>query len=533
VASYNLLTEPWIPVRGKNGQVFQKGILDTLKQAHELVEVYDPAPPVQLGIYRLLIAFLMDAYQLKELESLGDVIEKGKFDLDIIERYAKEWFDRFDLFDVKHPFLQVPLNDEKKAMEPISRLMQHIPAGSNVSHFHHGNWEDNAYSFEQCARGLVTAAPFMIAGGRGKTPSINGGVPPWYVLVKGTNLFETLSYNICIIPLLVIADEDHPVAWRENGLNMEDMHNKFSIIEALTWRPRSIHLVPEECGICTYTGKQSNGLVRRMYFASGLNVSLSGSWSDPYSPYIITKEGVRPIWPQKNKELWRDIGPLMLLQQRDYFSSDKKISFQRPAIIQQFKQLIEEGIIKKSQPLIIEVYGIRTNENPLHPKLMEWYFERLVLPETLLSKKNVGKYVQEAMDYSDNVAYAIRAALKKAYPDIKANGKALDNLILRSQSMYWRHLKPLFREQVLQRLSEIDENNPDAPAIILQDWKKTLEKEGYRAFNESIGPLDADGNMLRRQVEATEYFWMIARSQLYPEAAAERKRKKNKEKNNV
>lgn len=523
MVSYNLLTEAWIPVRDKNGNISYKGILDTLKQSHELTEISDPAPPVQFGIYRLLIAFLMDVYQLKELEQLAGLIEKGKFDGDKLDEYARSWQGRFDLFDEKHPFMQVSLKGDKKAAEPVSRLMQHIPAGTNASHFHHGKWDENAYSFGQCARGLVTVPPFMTAGGAGLSPSINGS-PPWYVLVKGDNLFHTLAYNMCVIPLLVKSADDHPPAWRSDEPFEKVERRSFSLLEGLTWTPRAIHLVPEEGGLCTYTGEQSPGLVRRMFFTAGYRAPEPGLWSDPQVPYVKTKDGIRTMKPFLGKALWRDMGPLMLLQQEDYTSSNSMISFQRPAVVQQFKKLAEKGVISKSVPLLVEVYGIRTDGKM---KLFEWYFDTLTLPWGLLYKNNSGKQIQDGMDNTDKVAYVIKAALKKTYPN------TLDNIVIKAQSSFWRDLKPLFERQFLKQLSEQDDNDIDAPARTLLGWKHIIEQIGYQSLSNALGPLDSNSTEMKLQVEATDYYRLKIRYELYPELNAERKRKKVKEMTNV
>lgn len=515
MVSYNLLTESWIPVRGKDGKISEKGILETLEYAHKLEEICDPAPPVQFGIYRLLIAFLMDAYQLQSLEDLGNLIEKGKFDKEVLEKYASQWHDRFDLFDEKHPFMQVPRDDLKKAKEPISRLMQHIPAGTNVSHFHHGNWENNAYSFAQCARGLVTVPPFMTAGGAGLSPSINGN-PPWYVLVKGDDLFQTLALNICKIPLLIKTQDSNPPVWRDDNFLGKDNHKSFSIVEGLTWRPRSIHMVPESGGLCTYTGKENTGLVRYMYFASGLKAPEPGLWSDPQVAYILGKDGMRTVKPEENKEMWRDIGPLMLLQEEDYTTIDGK-RYQRPAIVKQYTELANRGIVSKNRPLTIEVYGIRTDGKM---KFYEWYFERLTLPWGLLYRKSAGKQIQEAMDYSSKTVEVIKKALKDVYSE------GAGNLIIRAQSSFWRSLKSQFKDQFLERLAEEDDTDPDAPAKLLTDWKKVLEQEGYKSLSTVIEHLDANGNELRHQVEARGKYWMYIKSELYPEQKKKKQKKK-------
>jgi CRISPR system Cascade subunit CasA len=506
------------------------GILDILKAAHDLKRIQNPAPPVEFGIYRLLTAFVMDAFEPCSVEDLADMLDGKQFNAGILDAYASKWKDRFDLFDDKHPFMQQIVNAEvKKSPEPIARLMQHLPAGTNVAHFHHGVWDEHAFSYEQCANGLVTIAPFMTAGGAGLSPSINGN-PPWYVLVKGNNLFETILYNVCAMPPFIKPIGDMPVAWRnENTLDPGVEKKTFSIIEGLTWRPRMVHLIPEKTGgTCTYTGNDEAGLVRLMHFGPGNKAPEPGLWADPQVSYKIMKEGVRPLRPGENKELWRDTGPLMLLQQGDYSGKDGKISFERPAVINQFKTMVKEGIISNSEPLQVEVYGIRTDGKM---KIFEWYHEDLHLSREILNKNNAGRQIQEAMDLADYVSYNIRQALKKAYPrDGKSNDSAFDNIILSAQSSYWKALKEKFENAFLRSLSEQDENNPEAPVKLLGEWKKILEIQGMASLSKGLGPLDTDGNSLRRQVEAMNEYQRRTQAALYPENKKSVKRSKSKEK---
>ncbi|MBL8065520.1 MAG: type I-E CRISPR-associated protein Cse1/CasA, partial [Chthonomonadaceae bacterium] len=59
--TFNVLTEPWIPVIRLDGTRDELGILPCLEQAHELREIRDPSPIIEFGLYRLLVAFVLDA----------------------------------------------------------------------------------------------------------------------------------------------------------------------------------------------------------------------------------------------------------------------------------------------------------------------------------------------------------------------------------------------------------------------------------------------------------------------------------------
>lgn len=80
--SFDVLTEPWIPVVRLDGAADELGILPCLEQAHHIGEIKDPSPIVEFGIYRLLVAFVLDALVLagrrpEDEHDLRDLLSQG------------------------------------------------------------------------------------------------------------------------------------------------------------------------------------------------------------------------------------------------------------------------------------------------------------------------------------------------------------------------------------------------------------------------------------------------------------------------
>ncbi len=136
--SFNVLSEPWIPVIRGDGSRDELGILGCLEQAHELREIRDPSPIVEFGLYRLLVAFLLDALILAEKRpedplDLKKLIEAGKFDMDMIHNYVERCGEVFDLFHPQRPFLQdSQASGEEKSIFDFYPV---FPSGANVVHF--------------------------------------------------------------------------------------------------------------------------------------------------------------------------------------------------------------------------------------------------------------------------------------------------------------------------------------------------------------------------------------------------------------
>lgn len=56
-ASFNILTQPWIPVSEKSGATKEAGLLEVLEQAHTFCGIQDASPMVEYSVYRFLVVF--------------------------------------------------------------------------------------------------------------------------------------------------------------------------------------------------------------------------------------------------------------------------------------------------------------------------------------------------------------------------------------------------------------------------------------------------------------------------------------------
>ena len=69
-ASFNILTQPWIPVSEKDGTTKEVGLLEVLEQAHIFCGIQDSSPMVEYSVYRFLIVLLMDMLRPADEETL-------------------------------------------------------------------------------------------------------------------------------------------------------------------------------------------------------------------------------------------------------------------------------------------------------------------------------------------------------------------------------------------------------------------------------------------------------------------------------
>lgn len=497
MSMFDLIREPWIPCLRPDGAVEEVGLRDALCRAHELRAVRDPLPTVEFGLYRLLVVLVLDIFRLEDTQMLGDLMDAGRFDPSVVDTYFAKWQNRFDLFSETHPFLQMA-GMEGEAAKPLAGLLPPIPSGTNAAHFHHIHEAVFGVSPAAAARLLTAVAPFMTAGGAGLAPSINGA-PPWYALITGDSLFETLCRNSYVLDRQKIALGTP--AWRDDRpLSPGERCTGADLLDGWTWRPRRIRLVPGSSGVCALTGTQADPLVRTMKFSAG--ASCDFVWSDPSVPYKIDDKGAKVMRPQEGREVWRDTAPLALLNHRDYARGDAAIQFRRPAVIDQIAQMTQGDYLAKG-PLNLTLYGMRTD---LKMKVFEWRREALSLPRPLVLQDKFHEEVQKEMERAGDIAYALRKAVKMTYDREGAGSKAaFDSLVAYAQRQFWADLR-LAYERFLAEIAPLAAWQKDDWEAARGRWWVAIRAAGKAALGQAIGDLDTDAGALKRQALAEKSF---------------------------
>lgn len=495
--SFDLLTEPWIPVVNVDGSAMEVGLRAALTDAHLYTGIRDPIPLVEFGQYRLLTALVSDIFEPKNTAELARLLRAGRFTAGTITAYFDEWSDRFRLFGKDYPFLQTAAMGDRAAV-PLASVLPSVPSGTNALHFHHANEKEFAVCPAAAARLLTTISPFMTAGGAGLSPSINGA-PPWYVLINGRSLFETLCLNVCAIPVAPAPNSDAPPAWRNPREPGGDRRTTYSLLEGLTWRPRRIRLLRDYGGTCSMTGCESVVLVRAMQYAAG--DACDFMWRDPSVPYKTAGQDRTPLRVQEGRPVWRDTGPIVLLNDKDYESEKGNVQFERPPLISQWPSLIEREALPDDASLDLTIYGMRTD---MKMKIFEWRRERLSVPASLIEGSRFKIEAQRAMDRASEVENALRKAIKRTYPrDGKGNDSALHNVISGAKRRYWNGLSDSY-DNLLRDLASL-KNGADTTGP-RENWHRQVRLVAGQSFELAVGDLDADADAIRRQVEARTYF---------------------------
>ncbi len=481
----NLVWEPWIPVIDAEGKAREYSIYDTLLNAHRLRAIRDPMPTVEFGLHRLLASIVMDIYKLSGWPKLRDVIRSGKFDETEIRAYFDQWASRFELFYSDSPFLQNTDTLELPIVS-VALLVHSVPTGTNVIHHHHAYEREFAIGPKAAARLLTTLAPFCTAGGRGKSPSINGA-PPWYLLITGNTLFETICMNY---PASSAAEQQLGLpAWRRQG-DLPDRAVRVTMLEAYTWQPRKLSLIPvEEPGICSVTGERVTTVIRDMRFGNGATCDelLKENWQDPAIAYRVRgkNDGDQreryPARPSEGKPLWRDCGPLLLLD-------DERHAVMRPKLIDQFEQLAKDRV--PPTQLGFCMYGMRTD---LKTKVFEWYAEPLTLPQGLILKRSYHRAILQMLTDADDIALLVKRAIKKTGPEGK---EVFEGLANHQVATFWFDIRPIYQHHI-EEIATLAESS-DAEKVLDRRLKffNAVTSTAIALFERTINGFTANGRQI-------------------------------------
>ncbi len=282
--SFNLVTDPWIPVLWQDGKVSRIGIFETLVRANQIRTIAASNPMDRMAVMRFLLAVL---YWCK-----GNPTES----LPASTAFPASWFEKlkashrsFELLGGGRRFYQFLPSVTERMPEKLSAnyLIQEVPTGSNHWHFRHSTDKEDGLCLACCAFGLLRLPLFSTSGGRGKPPGINAK-PPMYVLPIGVSLAETLLLSWQPTRQLGL-----PI-WETPALLIPQA-GEVPLLTGFTWVPRRVWLgdptnCEERCVACGDTRQ----LIKLCTFA-GIGSTKTDEdsperlWRDPHVLY--TAEG--------------------------------------------------------------------------------------------------------------------------------------------------------------------------------------------------------------------------------------------------
>ena len=514
MATFNLIDEPWIPCTMLDGTRRSLGLRETLTQAQDVGELGGDSPLEVASLHRLLLAVLHRNFDIGDSQQWGILWESGAFDSGVINGYFEKWRGRFDLFDGERPFYQVAGLDLTKGGSS-ARLFFH--QDNNATLFTHVATADPpSLTPAESARLLVGFMAFDVGGlktgGPAKAAMLNNGA---VVLVKGSNLFQTLMLNLCRYapeqgdPWDFNRDHDIPAWERDKAPHAED-RNPAGYFDLLTWQSRRIRLQPE-------TEQDGSTVVKNVVIMKGVQPPNNFGLRDRETMLAFRSnphaKGQQDPWPvvtfREDRSLWRDSHALM--------SSTNAESVQ-PKTLTWLADLASKGIIPYSQIVPVDVFGLGSTR----AKIEFWRHERLPLPLAYLKDKQLADTLRDVLDLTETTAQNLNRAMwtmatrmLAAGPDRKPKAEDVRNLSdhLGAGRAYWSQLETPFKRLLVELPDDKDEES-EYGGVQIGRWNSTLRDTLWRAFRESTRGMERSTRNLKAAALAERSLTVITRKHL-------------------
>jgi CRISPR system Cascade subunit CasA len=256
---FNLLDEPWIPVRMIDGQLRDVGLLKLFEQAKEISALAETSPPSLIALYRMLLAIthraLTGAQGTWRDRDRATWYREG-LPKQALQDYLEHWRERFWLFHPDQPFMQVaalataPETQDKKPWTQISLASACGNAPVLFDHSYDG--VPTKITPSEAIRTLLGFLQFtpgglvrVIRGSDNAGPLVNTAA----VLPLGGTLNETLCLSLH--PATSVSSDDLP-SWERPVASVEDLRSAPSLAtgnnDRYTRLSRAVLLDPEEEG---------------------------------------------------------------------------------------------------------------------------------------------------------------------------------------------------------------------------------------------------------------------------------------------
>lgn len=502
---FNLIDEPWIPIRRTDGEDTAVSISDAFHHAEDISAIGGDVATQTFAITRLLLAIHYRA-TIDDSPTGWDATRWATFwndglPLPEIDDYLDLLHDRFYLIHPTRPFFQVPaLSTARGEIKDTGPLILDLPSNNRLFTNRSGA-AALRLPFAEAARWLVNAQAFdpsgIKSGAVGDDRVKNGkGYPlglAWSgllggVLLTGRNLQETLLLNLDLPREEddgFDADNDLP-PWEDDVPDTAAARDlrPTGPVRLYTWQSRRIRLVAEgsEMTGCVL----SNGDALTPQNQHRHEPMTAWRFSEPQTK----KHGEKTFMPKlhtPDRALWRGIGALLPGLQNDDARSGKPVrTLQTIGTRRAYAELPSDLVI--GVRAIGVVYG---SNNSVVDDIID---DTLSLKVALLREEH--RELAAEADTAVSLAEDGVRALGRLHDNLQlaAGGSRDDDSRRQVQAMAYAELEPLFRTW----LATIDEASQSAE--IIGQWKR-IAAQALRSLGQDLvrdaGPAAWSGREVR------------------------------------
>lgn len=401
---YNLLDEPWIPVRLLDGTIADVGLLELLRRTTEIADLACELPTQSIAIQRLVLAI---AYRVAPPRDARDWVrqwDEGAPTEQMIE-YLERWRDRFFLFGGRFPFMQVAdLRTAKEAVSGLEKLIADVPNGEQFFTTRHGcalacippseaaRWLVHAQAYDPSGIRSGAVGDSQVKGGKGYPigPSWCGHLG--LVWLKGKELDETLVLNLVPTDAAQLRGVESSTEWGACSWEVSEAESAvrgdyslldpsgtprdISIPRLLTWHSRRVRLVGNREGVTGVVLAQGDKLApQQMHRYEPQSL---WRYSTPQSKKF-KQDVYMPRKYEAGRALWRNLpGTLPTVTTVQGVDKQPKQEF-LPSATLSFHYQLDNASIETAYPKVMRIQAVGVTYGPQEATFEDIYSDELTL----------------------------------------------------------------------------------------------------------------------------------------------------------
>lgn len=406
---YNLLDEPWVPVRLLNGTITEVGLLELLQRSTDIADLACELPTQNIAIQRLVLAVAYRVATPLDAEEWLEQLEEGAPIEQMID-YLEKWRERFYLFGGQYPFMQVAdLRTPKDTVSGLEKVIADVPNGEQFFTTRNGKALERISAAEAARWVVHTQAydPSGIRSGAVGDREMKGGKgypigPAWcgqlgLVWLKGKNFNETLLLNLVPadagdlkgVPVTTewdwctweVSTPETSARGNYSRLDPKGTPRDLSIPRVLTWHSRRIKLIGDPSGVTSVVLAQGDKLapqqMQRYEPQSLWRYSLPQSRNLTQDVYMPSKFKV-------GRALWRDLpGTLPVCEMIKGADKQPKREFLQSAVLS-FHAELKSSMLAEDYPTQIQIQAVGVTYGPKEATVDDIYADELTLSVAMM-----------------------------------------------------------------------------------------------------------------------------------------------------
>lgn len=509
--AFNLLDEPWIPVRTHAGDVREISLADALLNARDHAALAETLPPNLVALHRLLLALLHRA--LTTHHGKWNDRDRARWFREglpeaPIRAYLAQWRERFWLFHPCEPFMQAAAlaqaDETRDKLKVRTQIELDRASGNTPVVFDHSVDEmPSVVPYAAACRNLLGFLQFTPGGlVKAVRDSDKAGAlaNTAAVMPLGANLAETLLLGLH--PFDAARADDLP-SWECAPPTLTTLQALPTLAtgpnDRYTRLSRAVLLVSDD----------DLGRVRWIRFAAGVALNEDPVAPDPMACYRVSRDGkaIR-ISFSEGRSLWRDLPSLM---------PDPSKSKDIPAAILGWAANLVDSLGLGDAAMQILTAGLASDQ----AKLLRWRAERIELPSALLTHPDAAELLRQQVRFAEEMYSSLRHICSDMVAQTMPDPKHKDTRSRARDILAHGPAAAVFfsaAERALPRLmrqiaaGEID--------VAERDWKAALSdaaNQSWSAVRRSLGDTPA---AMRADARTWPRFRGLVKSLVQPVAQA-------------